>query len=191
MDVVDEGLLRRFIVTFHIQEKMLPTIKRLHQKIVEELQYTGSRETLRKQIYNLGFRWRKTKNNRHILMEKHEIRKLRLDYLRKIKQFRNEKRTIVFTDETYLHSDYLKEYNWSDNSSDGLRKPASKGQRLIIVAAGTEDGFVKDSYLKWKSQSNTGEYHDDMNYENYHKWLTEKLLLNLPANSVIVLDNAP
>ncbi|XP_072375192.1 uncharacterized protein [Diabrotica undecimpunctata] len=29
-----------------------------------------------------------------------------------------------------------------------------------------------------------------MNYENYDKWLTEKQLLNLPSNSVIVLDNA-
>ncbi|XP_072375502.1 uncharacterized protein [Diabrotica undecimpunctata] len=85
----------------------------------------------------------------------------------------------------------LRIVSWSGNSSDGLRNPVSKGQRLPIFAFGNEDGFVNDSYLRWKSQSKTGDYHDDINYENYHKWLTENLLLNLPSNSVIVLDNAP
>lgn len=191
LDQMEAGLLRRIIINFHITEKMTPTVKRLHKKMVDEYGYEGSRETLRKEMHALGFRWKKTKSNRHILMEQHRIRQLRLDYLRKIKKFRQENRTIVFTDETYVHSDYANERNWSDSSSDGLRKPVSKGQRLIIVGAGNESGFVKDSYLRWKSQSKSGDYHDDMNFENYKKWLTEKLLINLPPNSVIVVDNAP
>jgi hypothetical protein len=29
-----------------------------------------------------------------------------------------------------------------------------------------------------------------MNYDNYEKWVTRQLILNLPANSVVVIDNA-
>lgn len=30
-----------------------------------------------------------------------------------------------------------------------------------------------------------------MNTENFLKWLNEKLILNLPKNSIVVIDNAP
>lgn len=125
------------------------------------------------EFHKLGFRWKKTVNNRKILIEKHEIRHLRLQYLRHIKKAREENQFIVFTDETYL-----------------LRKPLSKGE-LLIVGAGNENGFVPGSYLRWTSTSKSGDYHDDMNFNNYKKWLQEQLLCNLPQNSVVVLDNAP
>ena len=39
----------------------------------------------------------------------------------------------------------------------------------------------------WK----TGDYHHEMNAVNYVKWLTEKLIPNLPPKSVLVIDNSP
>ena len=42
----------------------------------------------------------------------------------------------------------------------------------------------------FKAKSTTGDYHSEMNFENFKKWLQEKLLPNLQPNSVIVLDNA-
>jgi hypothetical protein len=36
----------------------------------------------------------------------------------------------------------------------------------------------------------SGNYHYDMKYSNYKKWLQEKLIPNLEAKSVIVVDNA-
>lgn len=36
----------------------------------------------------------------------------------------------------------------------------------------------------------TGDYHDDMNFENFQKWVTTQLLPNLPPRSVLVVDNA-
>lgn len=36
----------------------------------------------------------------------------------------------------------------------------------------------------------SGDYHDDMNFENYEKWIRTQLLPNLPPNSIIVVDNA-
>ncbi|XP_072400882.1 uncharacterized protein [Diabrotica undecimpunctata] len=152
---------------------------------------TGSRESMRMEFHKLGFRWKKTVDNRKMLIEKHEIRHLRLQYLRNIKEARNANKFIVFTDETYLLTSHIAKNNWCDTSNNGLKKPVSKGQRLIIVGAGNEQGFVPGSYVRWKSTSKSGDYHDDMNYANFKKWLEENLLCNLPPNSVIVLDNAP
>jgi transposase len=67
----------------------------------------------------------------------------------------------------------------------------SKGERLIMIHAGGENGFVGNALLMWKANSNTGDYHSQMNFQNYEKWLREKLIPNLPPNSVIVIDIAP
>jgi hypothetical protein len=67
--------------------------------------------------------------------------------------------------------------------------PVAKGWKLIIVHAGGEAGFVPN-FLIFKSNSKTGNYHDEVNSENYIRWLNEKLIPNLPPHSVIVLDNA-
>lgn len=65
-----------------------------------------------------------------------------------------------------------------------------KGPRLIIVHAGGQGGFIDGALLIFNSKSKTGDYHTDMNFVNFSKWTREKLLPNLPPNSVIVMDNA-
>lgn len=84
-------------------------------------------------------------------MEKHEIRLKRIDYLKNLVKFRNEKRPIIYTDETFIHSSHTTEKGWYDDSLKGLKKPISKGQRLIIVHAGGENGFIQDGLLIFKS----------------------------------------
>lgn len=84
-------------------------------------------------------------------MESHDIRVKRIHYLKKLVQFKNEGRPIYFTDETYLHSSHTQPHEWSDNSSAGLKKPVSKGNRLIIVHAGGVTGFVPNALLIFSS----------------------------------------
>lgn len=43
----------------------------------------------------------------------------------------------------------------------------------------------------YKFIETTGNYHKEMNNENYEKWLKNQLIPNLPSNSVLVVDNAP
>ncbi|XP_050503470.1 uncharacterized protein LOC126882545 [Diabrotica virgifera virgifera] len=93
-------------------------------------------------------------------------------------------------DETYVHSSHTYQKSWSDSSNKGIQKPVSKGQMLVIVHAGGESGFVKNAYLRYKPTIKTGDYHDAMNYDNYKKWLQDKLIPNLPPNSVLVIVNA-
>ncbi|XP_030754704.1 uncharacterized protein LOC115881383 [Sitophilus oryzae] len=84
---------------------------------------------------------------------------------------------------------------WKGGVSQSV-KPQDDGRfplsgRLIIVNAGSENGFVENACLIFKAGLATGDYHGQMNQENFTRWLTEKLLPNIPAKSVIVLDNAP
>lgn len=50
---------------------------------------------------------------------------------------------------------------------------------------------MENADLVFKAGLCTGDYHGQMNRENFTKWLIEKLLPNIPEHSVIVLDNAP
>lgn len=66
-------------------------------------------------------------------------------------QYRAEGRNIVYTDETYIHSSHTQKHRWSDQSGKELKKPISKGKRLIIVHAGGEMGFIEHALLIFKS----------------------------------------
>ena len=61
---------------------------------------------------------------------------------------------------------------------------------MIVVHAGGSDGFIPGDLLTFKSGCSTGDYHNDMNADNFTRWLREQLIPNLPDKSVVVLDNA-
>lgn len=79
---------------------------------------------------------------------------------------------------------------WQSNEERGLLSHIGKGPRLIIVHAGGQGEFIDRALIIFKSKSKTGDYRSDMNFANFSKWTREKLLANLPPNSVIVMDNA-
>jgi len=54
----------------------------------------------------------------------------------------------------------------------------------------TKDGWVEGAKLTFKSSKKTGDYHGQMNHELFTKWFIEQLLLNIPNNSLIIMDNA-
>lgn len=162
----------------------------LQQVLLEKINYQGSPTHLRRTLKQLGFRWKKTQTNRRILMERPDIIASRINYLRQVKRFREEGRTVVYTDETFIHSSHTTRLSWQSEDLSVL-PPFSKGERLIIVHAGCEKGFINDASLVFKSKSATGDYHHEMNSENFMKWVKEKLLPNIPPNSVLVVDNAP
>ncbi|KAG8295584.1 hypothetical protein J6590_077011 [Homalodisca vitripennis] len=109
----------------------------------------------------MGYRWRKTKSNKHILMETQDVAYKRFVYLRKIQEYRKEKRPIVFTDESYIDSAHVSGKGWSDDSNAGVAAPLSKGERLIFLHAGGEMGFVKNCLTMWRANIKTGDYHDN------------------------------
>ncbi|XP_046971055.1 uncharacterized protein LOC124538094 [Vanessa cardui] len=156
----------------------------------QQLDVPGSKTSLRQIIKELGFRWKKTENNRKVLIETTNIRLKRIEYLEKIKKYREEGRPIVYTDESYVDSSHSNPKVWTVSSTKGLKTPISKGQCVVIVHAGHEAGFIPNALLTFKAGSKSGDYHDNMNYENYEKWFRTQLIPNLPPKSVVVVDNA-
>ncbi|PSN53955.1 hypothetical protein C0J52_12517 [Blattella germanica] len=75
----------------------------------------------------------------------------------------------VYMDETCIHTTHTKSYGWSDNTLSDFFAPISKGNRLIIIHAGGENGFVPNAYIQFKSSQKTEDYHNDMDYKNYEK----------------------
>jgi hypothetical protein len=59
-----------------------------------------------------------------------------------------------------------------------VKQSLSKEKSLIIVHAEGEV-FVPNALLTWEAQSSSSDYHNNMNKDNYYKWVTEKLLQDL------------
>jgi transposase len=192
VDEYEEEVVRNVIYNFTKTHNKRPTMKAVFEAVKNEdsMNFTGKIRSFRRLVHRLGFRWKKCHNNRQVLIEKTEIRAKRVEFLRKLKKYKNEGRNVVYSDETYLHSSHTVANCWSDGTNNCLKSPIGKGERLIILHAGGKKGFVPNALLMFKSGLTTGDYHDDMNHKNYVKWLKEKLLPNLERNSVLVVDNA-
>lgn len=191
VDDFDKRVIRQTIYNFYINDKTVPTVSKLLPKLKDAINFNGGSTSLKIILRDMGFKWKKTRNNKAVLQERHDIREQRVSYLRAIKKYREEGRPLIYEDETYIHSTHTRPKNWSDDKTSGLLAPISKGPRLIIVHAGGRAGFVPGAFLMFKSNRKTGDYHHEMNADNYQKWITEKLIPNLPPRSVFIIDNAP
>lgn len=62
-------MIKRYIHHFHITEKELATTAKLRTKLQKDINFNGSDTSLRRIINELGFKWRKTVDNRMVLLE--------------------------------------------------------------------------------------------------------------------------
>lgn len=184
------GAVRRKVHEFYIVRKIVPTLNKLKKALRDDGVLDCSKEFLRKLLRRLGFRWKKCQSRRKILIEKPDIAAWRGRFLQEMRKFRNDGRSIVYVDETYIHGTHCVSSCWQSDKELGVTEPIGKGQRLIIVHAGGEEGFVRNALLIFRSKQKTGDYHNDMNFDNFSKWVQQKLLPNLCEKCVIVLDNA-
>jgi transposase len=150
--------------------------------------------TLARALDRWGFEFGKGTRTQH-LKEKDAIIAARQRYLRRMRSNRasNSKpiRHEVYLDESYVNKNHSNDFTWY-SSEDGpwIQKPTGKGERLIIMNAITKDGWVPNTQVVFKSTRKTGDYHGQMDGELFHKWFTDKLLANIPSNSMIIMDNA-
>ena len=56
--------------------------------------------------------------------------------------------------------------------------------------ARSENGWIDGADLVFQSKKATGDYHDEMNSNNFEEWFHDKLLSNIKDNYLIVMDNA-
>ncbi len=126
--------------------------------------------------------------------EKDHVVAARQRYLRRKIANRKGKDTVrpeVYLDESYVNKNHSNDFVWYyDDDGPWIQKPTGKGERLIIMNAITKDGWVPGAKVTFKSTRKTGDYHGQMNQEMFTKWFREKLLPNIPARSLIIMDNA-
>ncbi|KAF9821303.1 hypothetical protein SFRURICE_005769 [Spodoptera frugiperda] len=187
LDSFHQGIIKRCIHNFYKTEKEMPTMNKLLAKLKRDINYQGCSTSLRTIVENLGFKRRKPENNRWVLIENTDVRLKRILYLKAIKKYRDEGRPIVFVDESYVRSSHTKSKAWSDGSAQGLKRPISNVQGIVMVHAGSETGFVPNTLLMYKSGTKTEDF-NGMNFEIYEKWVRTQLIPNLSPNSVVVED---
>jgi hypothetical protein len=92
-------------------------------------------------------------SERKILLQSYDIlvRAKRIQYLKQLQRYVHEERPIVYTDESYIHSFHSQSKSWTDDSVLGLKKPISKGKRLIMVHASSKAGVVPNALLLFPS----------------------------------------
>ncbi|XP_021204146.2 uncharacterized protein LOC114252098 [Bombyx mandarina] len=191
LDDFDLCALRNKIHEMYTVRKVVPTLNKLLIELRNDINFGGGRTTLWKILKRIEFKYKNCGSKRKILMERHDIVTWRRKYIDTMRQNRVEGRPIVFLDETYIHASNAVQKCWQKGDEDGVLTSDSPGTRWIIVNAGGEMGFVSNAQLIFKSQSKSGDYHDDINRTNFMKCLSEKLIPNLPPNSLVVMDNAP
>ena len=161
----------------------------------EDLSCDVARTTLWRALIRWGFEFGEGIRSAQ-LKESERIIIQRRQYLRKKLANRNSDGSMI-QPEVYLDESYINKNHSSDNTwyfeEDGLiiGKPTGQGERLVIVDAITQDGWVSNARLVFKASKKTGDYHDNMNWNNFSEWFQEKLLKNIPNESLIIMDNAP
>ena len=118
--------------------------------------------------------------------------------MRQLRKNRREGRPVIYLDETWANACDGVEKMWMEDdpraigrTKGGIRKPSGKDSRLIILHAGSENGWINGADLVFQSKKAAGDYHDEMTSEHFREWFHDSLMPNIPANSLIVMDNAP
>lgn len=191
IDSFDKRVIRDVISNFYIVQKRVPSCIKLLAAIRERIDFPWGRQTLRRLLHKMGFRWKKCASFRKVLIERPDIVNWRCKYLQTIKRYRQENRNIVYMDETWVDNNLTFKKCWQSSEVNGILTNTSSSNRLIVVHAGGKNGFVKNSLLVFKAGLTTGDYHGQMCSSTFEKWVNEKLIPNIPPKSVIVFDNAP
>lgn len=185
--------IRRHIRSMNSQGEHI-SVRSLQGWLIQECKADIPIMTLWRALRRIGFAYGKNKR-RSTLKERDYVISARRKYLREKISNRNDdgtlKRPEVYLDETYLNRNHSNDNTWFlDEDGPWVNKPSGKGPRLIIVHAITENGWVNGAKLVFQAKTSTGDYHGQMNYENFSKWFSHQLLPNIPSDSIIIMDNA-
>lgn len=191
VDEHDRGAIRRMIQSMYA-DKTWPTIAKMYDRVKNELGFQGSQTTFTRILKNMGFTYKKRQSAaRNILKERPDIVAKRQDFILKMRAIRLTGRKLVYLDETWLNATHAPGKCWlDDDGNGGIKVPSGKGSRLIILHAGTEDGFVPNGLLCFQSKQGKADYHDEMDGDRFYNWFHDQLLPNIPEKSVILMDNA-
>lgn len=173
----------------------LASMARLARWLKEEKGVEVNKERLRHYIRKMGFEWGEVKKKGE-LFESERVRAWRRAYIdrRVMERAEGRQRPTYFLDETYVHQNHAPNYTWFLRpEGNAVGTPAGKGQRLILLHAGGEKGWIPGAQQMWvvkKSKSKTADYHENVDHSIFVKWFEEKVCHAVPEPSTFVMDNA-
>ncbi|KAK4883313.1 hypothetical protein RN001_006632 [Aquatica leii] len=115
--------------------------------------------------------------------------------------FKNRGYNIVYLDELWVNVVHSVSKEWVDKSvkshrdafvrglTTGLKAPAARGPRFVLLHAGGDNGFVNGSELIFLAKKNTQDYYDEMDGSLFKNWFKHNPISNLPDKAVVVMDN--
>jgi len=133
------------------------------------------------------------KLGRRIVMGRPDISLNRRNYLRDKKKLMKElpQSEWFYLDETFVHKNLIrKKALVRNNQLPPGRLPLCSGVRFIILHVGSKNGFLSGCELVFRGKNIENDYHTEMNSTVFEDWVKTKLLVKLPPNSIIVMDNA-
>ncbi len=193
VDDGNQGIVRSYVRSSNLEGNHI-TVENIYEHLVElcgEQNYNI--RSLTRALDRWGFTFGKGIRSSN-LKEKDYVISARRRYLRQKLANRLDKKnhkSEIYLDETYVNKNHSNDFVWyCEEDGPVIKKPTGNGERLIIVNAITEKGWVPNARLVFQSSKKTGDYHSQMNYEVFKKWFEEQLLPNIPDNSLIIMDNA-
>jgi hypothetical protein len=92
----------------------------------------------------MGFKWKKCRSQRKVLLERADIVNWRHQYLAKMKQLRKGGSEIFYLDESWVDSNLTLCKCWQDESDVGVLVDVNAKNRLIILHVGSSiNGFLQ------------------------------------------------
>ena len=189
LDDLNVETIHRTVHEFYTR-KEYPTLESLLATVKSRGVFCGGHTTLRLVLREMGFCYKRHENKRYIY-EQPRIIQQRHDYLRHLHRNRQEQRPVVYLDETWVNAHHGRDTMWVDcDGTAGWKRTSGKGGTLIVLHAGTVDGWVAGAELVFRAKASSGDYHNEMNIPHFMEWWKTQLLPNIPPNSLIVIDNA-
>ena len=196
VDASHQEVVRAYVRKANLEGSYI-TLETIRDQLLERSpEEDFSVRTLFRALDRWGFEFGRGVRTQH-LKEKDHIIVARQRYLRAIRNNRSSTkegvviRPEVHLDESYVNKNHSYDFTWFvEEDGPWIQKPIGKGERLIIMNAITKDGWVLGAKNVFKSTRKTGDYHGQMNAQQFQKWFLEILLPNIPPNSIIIMDNA-
>ena len=136
LDDFDLCVLRRTIQTMYEKHQVFPALENIRKGLLEAISFTGSKKVLSSALKRIDFQYRRCTTNRKILMERSDVVAQRISYLRNIKRLREAGYTIIYTEETCVHSSHsVLKSGWSGGAMV-LGKLPMPGRPTIWITVG-------------------------------------------------------
>lgn len=163
IDDFDLSVIRSTVIEI-FRDNQYPTVTKIWEWLKNKIEFEGSETSLRRILVD-KLKYGKI-DNRKFYTERSDVVAQHHRYLRQVHAYREQSYHFVYLDETWVNENHAKIKQWHDKNSEtimGKKIPIGRRRRLILLHAGSEDGFVQNDELLFQSKTNS---------ENYHmKWM--------------------